>query len=241
MKLLLLNDWHGTLRFFILTLKNGFFITVLCIVFRFFLGLQLLVNSFWPVDDGSFVWLILILRIIACTSTLLVCLKFFFLRHCHCDFLEFLQHGVLPLADASILYLSHVDFNWEIFVEFDVFLVLLGSIDHIFVDIKDAWAIYEEGVEPEMKRRFLSIVKLDSYIIVDEQVFAAYAPIVITKTANQPWLLLLLLVEVIKNVAFAYHLYIGNNTTFINIWSCNHTDFVYFLHNGTIRNWFVDK
>lgn len=241
MKILLLNDRNGTLRLFILTLKDGFSIAVLCIVFRFFLRLQLLADCFWPVYDGSLVILILVLGIIAYTSTLFVGLKSFFLRLGHCDFLEFLQHSVLPLADTCILNLSHIDLNREVSVELSVVLVLLGSIDHIFVDIEDAGAIYEEGIEPEMKRCILSIVKLDSHIIIDEQVFAPNAPIVITKTANQPRLLLLLLVVVIKNVAFTDHLYIGDHSTFFDIWRSNHSDFVNFLHYGTIGNRFVHK
>lgn len=50
----------------------------------------------------------------------------------------------------------------------DVLFVFVRSINHVFIYVEDSAAIDEKSIEPKVKGCLVVVIKLDTYVIVDE-------------------------------------------------------------------------
>lgn len=79
---------------------------------------------------------------------------------------KFSERLIFPLTDTAVFNLRHVNLDGEVLVVIDALFVLVGVVDHVLVDVENAAAIYEERVEPEVKRSLLAIIELNAHVIV---------------------------------------------------------------------------
>lgn len=117
----------------------------------------------------------------------------------------------------------------------DILFVFVRPIDHIFIDVEHSTAIDEIGVEPKVECRLVSIVKLDANVIVDQQVEVAVdIEVNVAHIANMslPILRDSLVIDfpLVKDVTFADNLEVRSHAPSLQIWNCDHSNFVYLLH-----------
>ena len=112
--------------------------------------------------------------------------------------------------------------------------VLVGTINHVLVNVKHGASIDEERIEPEVEGRFVSVKELDAYIVIHKQVLCSYVKVIIRNAPEALKLDVLYLRPVIQYMSLAYDLKVGNHATFVEVRYCDHSNFVDLLHYGFI-------
>ncbi len=117
----------------------------------------------------------------------------------------------------------------------DILFVFMRPINHIFIDVEHPAAIDEIGIEPKVECRLVSIVELDTNVIVDTQVEVAVdIEINVAHIANVllPVLRDSLIIDfpLVKDVAFADNLEIRKHASPLQVRNRDHSNLVYLLH-----------
>ena len=112
--------------------------------------------------------------------------------------------------------------------------VLVGSVDHVLVDVKHGASIDEERIEPEVEGWFVSVKELDPYIVVDKQALSSDVKVIIRDAPEAIELDVLYFRPIIEDMSLAYDLKVGNHATFVEVRYCDHSNFVDLLHDSFI-------
>ena len=112
--------------------------------------------------------------------------------------------------------------------------VLVGSINHVLVNVKHGASIDEERIEPEVERWSVSVKELDPYIVINKQVLSSDVKVIVRDAPEAIELDILYLRPIIEYMSLADDLKVGDYATFVEVRYCDHSNFVDLLHDSFV-------
>lgn len=147
----------------------------------------------------------------------------------HCVNLTHIFHHLI------IVNLREEKFNAEVDVVLFMLLVFVSFVNHFLVN-EDCLRVVDEGrVEPEVENLFTLMVKLDFYIVIEEQVWFSLDKEMVERRIHDSLLAVCIrfFVVIVENASLARYLKVWVKWSFFNLWNCQHGDLVQLVN----RSW----
>ena len=85
-----------------------------------------------------------------------------------------------------------------------------------------------------MEGRFVSVKELDADIVIDKQRLSSDVKVIVGDTTDASQLDVLYLGPVIEDMTLANDLKVGYHATFVEVWDCDHSNFVDLLNDSFV-------